>query len=141
MTAQDSPLKYKVSPKNSNQIFCNTCHEWIDCDKADAHAKKCWKPVEPVVSPAPSKPKTEVYEDRIAYLGDEYEDRGQPLIDEIVMGEADVHFEMLSDNSAYMILRNGKHYWHLSIYHKGKSPLRVVMYEDESDNPEMLKRS
>ena len=56
MTAQDSPLKYKVSPKNSNQIFCNTCHEWIDCDIADAHAKKCWKPVEPVVSPAPSKP-------------------------------------------------------------------------------------
>lgn len=141
MTAQDSTL-YRCP------IATETCH--CPHDKPHLKERLCeWacnstlgeQACEPVVSPTPSKSKTEHYDDRIAYLGDEYEDRGQPLIDEIVMGEADVHFEMLSDNSAYMILRNGKHYWHLSIYHKGKSPLRVVMYEDESDNPEMLKRS
>lgn len=78
----------------------------------------------------------ERFTDRIDYDG-ETKDK-QPLIDDLAMGNADVHLEMLSDNGAYMILRNDKHYWHLNIWHNGKSPLQITMLEDNSDNPEML---
>jgi hypothetical protein len=87
---------------------------------------------------APKSIKQDTFQDRINYFEEKLKD-GRQLIDEVVMGNADVHFETLSDNCAYMIMRNGEHYWHLNIFHNGKSPLRVVMYEDESDNPEMLK--
>jgi hypothetical protein len=74
--------------------------------------------------------KEPVYTDRIEYLDDK-----QEFIDEIVMGGANVHLETLDDNCAMLIVENKKHHWHMNIWQKGKSPLRVTMLEDNSPEP------
>ncbi len=78
-----------------------------------------------------SKPRLKQFEDRIGYF-DEITKDGDRLIDEVVAGNADVHLETLTDNCCMLIIQTPTHYWHLNIWHKGKSPLRITMLEDNS---------
>lgn len=65
--------------------------------------------------------------DEIRYLDDKQED-----IDEIVMSNADVHLEILSNRCAMLILDNSEYHWHFNICHNSpKAVLHVHLYESE----------
>jgi len=95
-----------------------------------------FEPVVPVVKELPQK-KEPHFEDRIAY--EDVLPNGAKPIDEFVMGNADIHLEMLSDTSLYIIAQNDKQRWHFSVYHNGKSPLRVMLYEEDKFAPPEVK--
>ena len=97
---------------------------------------QCGKECELISAPAPASDSPTKSRDRIEYFEGET-DKNQPLVDEFVMENAIVHLEMLDDNSLYIIAENAEHSWHFSVYHRGKSPLRVTLYEDNS--PEVVR--
>ena len=65
--------------------------------------------------------------DRITYLEGELTKYGEPVIDELVMRNASVHLESLSDSCYMLIVSNNKHYWHLTIHSKS-GRANVVAY-------------
>ena len=70
--------------------------------------------------------------DRITYLEGEFTKYNEPVIDELVMNNAMVHFECLSDSCYMLIVKNDKHYWHLTIHSKsGRANVVARIYEEE----------
>ncbi len=69
--------------------------------------------------------------DRITYLDGEFTKYNEPVIDELVMHNALVHLESLSDSCYMLIVNNKKHYWHLTIHSKsGQANVVARVYED-----------
>jgi len=69
--------------------------------------------------------------DRIGYFENEFDEYNRPLIDEIVMSNADVHLECLDDGCFMLIVSNGEHRWHLNIYSKsGRAKVIATIFED-----------
>lgn len=68
--------------------------------------------------------------DRIAYFDNELTKCGDKTIDEVVMHNATVHLESLSDSCFMLIMENGKHHWHLNIYARGgRAKVEARLYE------------
>jgi len=75
-----------------------------------------------------------IEEDRITYFEGEFTKYGEPVIDELVLHNALVHLEYLSDSCYMLIADNGKHYWHLTIHSKGgRAKVVARVYEDNSE--------
>jgi len=72
-------------------------------------------------------------EERLTYLPNEFTRYGRPVIDEVVMHNADVHLEFLDDSCYMLIVHNEKHWWHLNICSKsGRANIAASLYEDNS---------
>lgn len=50
-------------------------------------------------------------------------------IDEIVAHGASVHLEVLDDKSIMLIVEDAERWIHTTIFHKGRSPIRVRVHE------------
>ena len=69
--------------------------------------------------------------DRITYFEGEFTKYGEPIIDELVMHDALVHLESLSDSCYMLIVNNKNHYWHLTIHSRsGRAGVVARVYED-----------
>ena len=51
-------------------------------------------------------------------------------LDEVVAPNASVHLETLSDNAIMLIVDDGHRHVYLNITHRGRSPMRVRVYEE-----------
>mgnify|MGYP001574585490 CR=1 FL=1 len=51
-------------------------------------------------------------------------------LDEVVATNASVHLETLSDNAIMLIVEDEQRHVHLQIFHGGRSPIRVRVYEE-----------
>ena len=51
-------------------------------------------------------------------------------IDEIVATNAEVHLELLDDNTVMLIVHDDERLIHTTIFHEGRVPIRVRMKED-----------
>ena len=51
-------------------------------------------------------------------------------LDEVEAYNASVHLEVLSDNSMMLIIEDDQRHVHLHITHRGRSPMRVRVYEE-----------
>jgi hypothetical protein len=72
--------------------------------------------------------------DRIDYFENELTKSGLPAINEMVIHNANVHLECLSDQCFMLIVENGKHYWHISIFSRSsRSKIEAHVYEDKAD--------
>ena len=61
--------------------------------------------------------------DRIEYFEDK-------TVDEAVMVGANVHLESLSESSIMLIIDNGKHHWHFSIFSRsGRAKVDITLME------------
>ena len=70
-------------------------------------------------------------EDLITYLDGEFTKYDEPVIDELVLHNAMVHLESLTDSCYMLIVSNDKHYWHLTIHSKsGRANVVARVYED-----------
>ena len=70
--------------------------------------------------------------DRITYLENERVKCGEQSIDEMVIHNANVHLESLSDSSFMLIVDNDEHYWHLTISSRsGRAKVESFVYEGE----------
>jgi hypothetical protein len=75
--------------------------------------------------------------DRITYFEKEFTKAGLPSIDEMVIHDANVHLECLSDNCFMLIVENDKHYWHMVIFSRsGRAKVEAHLYEDEDKDGE-----
>lgn len=73
-----------------------------------------------------------VLRDRLTYL-DEITSSGLPSVDEMVMQDATVHLEKLSDHDFMLIASNKTHYWHLVIFSRSsRAKIEAHLYEDNS---------
>lgn len=72
--------------------------------------------------------------DRLTYLGDEYTTKdGRPLVDEVVLSNATIHLESLSDQDFMLIVDNDKYHWHLVICAGSRrSKIYAVVMEEEN---------
>ena len=73
--------------------------------------------------------------DRLTYLDEQNEltKDGRPKVDEVVLSNATVHLESLSDQCFMLIVENNKHHWHLSICTDSpRSKLHAVVLEEEN---------
>jgi len=75
--------------------------------------------------------------DRLTYLGDEYRAKdGRPLVDEVVLSNATIHLESLSDQDFMLIVDNDKYHWHLVICAgSSRSKIYAVVMEEETKPP------
>ena len=72
-----------------------------------------------------------VDKDRITYFDGKYTRYNEPVIDELVIHNAMVHLESLSDSCYMLIVSNKEHYWHLTIHSKsGRANIVARVYED-----------
>ena len=51
-------------------------------------------------------------------------------LDEVVATNASVHLETLSDNAIMLIIEDEHRHVHLQIFHRGRSTMRVQVYEE-----------
>jgi hypothetical protein len=58
-------------------------------------------------------------------------------LDEVVATNASVHLETLSDNAIMLIVEDAERHVHLSITHRGRSPMRVWVYEESETEKEL----
>jgi len=71
--------------------------------------------------------------DRLTYLPNEFLKDGRPKVDEVVLSNASIHLESLSDQCFMLIADNHKHHWHLSICSDSpRSKLHAVVLEEEN---------
>ena len=75
--------------------------------------------------------------DRLTYLdeqNDEYKIKdGRPIVDEVVLSNATIHLESLSDQCYMLIVENDKHHWHLSICTASpRAKLHAIVQEEEN---------
>jgi len=82
----------------------------------------------------PSSPVLSEENDRLTYLGaSEVTKDGRPKVDELVLTNASIHLESLSDQCFMLIADNHKHHWHLSICtDSNRSKLHAVVQEEEN---------
>jgi len=71
--------------------------------------------------------------DRLTYIDGKFTKYGEPVIDELVLHDAMVHLEILSDSCYMLIVSNKEHYWHLTIHSKsGRGNVVARLFEDNS---------
>ena len=71
--------------------------------------------------------------DRIDYFESETTKAGLPSIDEVVIHNANVHLESMTDSYFMLIVDNDEHYWHFRICSRGsKANIEAYLYEDNS---------
>lgn len=69
--------------------------------------------------------------DRISYFEGEYTRAGLQSIDEMVIHDANVHLECLSDSCFMLIVDNDKHHWHFNLFSRsGRAKVEVHLYEE-----------
>ena len=72
--------------------------------------------------------------DRIEYFEGEITKAGLPSVDEMVIHNANVHLEALTDSCFMLIVDNDKHYWHFNIFARGgRAKVEAHVYEDNSN--------
>jgi len=70
--------------------------------------------------------------DRIAYYEHEKTKGGLPAIDEMVIHNANVHFEQMDDSHFFLLVDNDEHCWYFSISsHSGRAKIDACLYDDE----------
>jgi len=70
--------------------------------------------------------------DRLTYT-DEFTKYDEPVVDEMVMHNAMVHLEQLTDHCYMLIADNEKHHWHLTIHSRsGRANVIARVYEEEN---------
>jgi len=81
----------------------------------------------------PQKPEQDkVDPDRLTYFENECVKNGLPAVDEMVMHNANVHLECLSDTAFMLIVENGRHHWHLNINSRGgRAKIEAFVYEGD----------
>jgi hypothetical protein len=71
--------------------------------------------------------------DRIAYYENEVTRYGQKSIDELVVHNANIHLEKLSDSEFYLLIYNNIHEWRFAICSDtGRAKIVALLVEDNS---------
>lgn len=131
---------YDVAMLADNLENDTEVHAWQEFKKAGGNVEFWLSQAKSIIPLIEQEVRGKTYQnekyDRLTYLDEKTEltKDGRPKVDEVVLSNASVHLESLSDQCFMLIVENAKHHWHLSICsdsHRGKIHAIVQEQEDK----------